>query len=307
MPKVMRGLAPAFLLLSFLGLAGCASRPAVERTVKYGPTIRERLWMWGHHPEFTLAKYDGKSICASAGSVDKPGSDMAEACRFLGIPNCCVVLYNPKEHPLNAFTPQFRDMGRVAWSIVDGGGGETKDRLATAYEAKRMLPNLDTLYLDDYFVKSMGLTKSAADLAKVRDEIHARGFKLACVLYSDQDGLKPEFKESVDLCDEVSYWFWRAENLAKGEESIRACRRYVGEGKSLLLGVYMFDFGGGNKPIPRDVMLHQLDVALRLLRDGTVDGLIFHCTPMCNLGLEAVELSRQWIAEHGDERIRKSN
>ena len=42
-------------------LAGCASRLAVERTVKYGPTIRERLWMWGHHPEFTLAKYDGKS------------------------------------------------------------------------------------------------------------------------------------------------------------------------------------------------------------------------------------------------------
>ena len=32
-------------------------------------------------------------------------------------------------------------------------------------------------------------------------------------------------------------------------------------------------------------------------------GMIFHCTPLCDIGLEAVDTARQWIAEHAEEQI----
>jgi len=32
-----------------------------------------------------------------------------------------------------------------------------------------------------------------------------------------------------------------------------------------------------------------------------IEGLIFHCTPLCNKGLAAVDYARQWIARHGNE------
>ena len=56
------------------------------------------------------------------------------------------------------------------------------------------------------------------------------------------------------------------------------------------LGVYMWNFN--NKAIiPIELMKHQLDLAYRWLKSGEVEGLIFHCTPLCDMNLEAVEYS----------------
>jgi len=34
-------------------------------------------------------------------------------------------------------------------------------------------------------------------------------------------------------------------------------------------------------------------------------GMVFRATNACDLGLEAVEWTRRWIAEHGDEPLKK--
>jgi hypothetical protein len=69
------------------------------------------------------------------------------------------------------------------------------------------------------------------------------------------------------------------------------------------LGIYMWNFNN-KTTIPIELMKHQLDCAYRWLKSGEVEGLIFHCTPLCDMGLEAVEYSRRWIDEHGSETIR---
>ena len=66
----------------------------------------------------------------------------------------------------------------------------------------------------------------------------------------------------------------------------------------------MWDFGG-KKPIEMTYMRHQLNVALKLFRNGTIEGLIFHCTPLVNKNLEAVEYCRSWLEQHGHETRRK--
>ena len=62
----------------------------------------------------------------------------------------------------------------------------------------------------------------------------------------------------------------------------------------------MWDFGG-KQPIDLEFMKYQLDFALELFRKGEIEGTIFHCTPLCNKGLEAVEYSKKWIEETKDE------
>ncbi len=55
--------------------------------------------------------------------------------------------------------------------------------------------------------------------------------------------------------------------------------------------------------VPAELMRHQLDCAYRWLKLGEVEGLIFHCTPLCDMDLKAVEYCRRWINDHGEETV----
>jgi hypothetical protein len=41
------------------------------------------------------------------------------------------------------------------------------------------------------------------------------------------------------------------------------------------------------------------------INGGEIEGLIFHCTPLCDMHLEAVEWSKRWIARHADDVVGK--
>lgn len=83
-------------------------------------------------------------------------------------------------------------------------------------------------------------------------------------------------------------------------EKVRKCRDFIGPDKDLLLGLYMWDFTVA-APVPADLMKQQLDFAERFLADGTVTGLIFHPTFAAALDVSAVNLSKAWIAAHGEK------
>lgn len=122
-----------------------------------------------------------------------------------------------------------------------------------------------------------------------------------------EDALKPlppifEFCEVLGLCDEVSYWFWTGKNVGGIEESVGRLRDFVGKEKPILLGQYMWDFGG-KREMPVELMSNQLMASERLPKSRQISGLIFHCTPLVDLALAAVNLSRKWIAEHRNEVV----
>ena len=96
----------------------------------------------------------------------------------------------------------------------------------------------------------------------------------------------------------VSLWTWEAANLARLEENMAKFQSIM-PGKRLLLGLYMFDFGTG-RPMPVDSMKKQCGLALKWLREGQIEGMIFLATNICDMNLEAVNWSRRWIAEVGE-------
>ena len=66
-------------------------------------------------------------------------------------------------------------------------------------------------------------------------------------------------------------------------------------------GEVSLDFGG-KKPMPGADMERQLGATSRLLSQKAIHGVIFHCTPLVDMNLDAVNVSRAWIKENGPKK-----
>lgn len=276
-----------------LAVGGCQSLQGGRAF--YGPTIRDRLWMWGHHHE--MCHQSTKNGARWPG----PTVEQAEGCRLMGIPNDCVIRWGNKPvHPWGDYFEQFRSLKRFTFGITDGGNGTVRDKMKWAFEEiKPNFPNFTGCFLDDYFV-SKKFTQKTEELARISDEVHAQGLRLSVVLYSDQDGFKPAFSPQLALCDETSLWFWKSANIGTMADNVRRCRDFIGPDKDLLLGLYMWDYTLG-EPVSAERMELQLGYARKFLADRTVTGLIFHPSYSAALDVPSVNLAKKWIAAFADQ------
>jgi hypothetical protein len=184
-----------------------------------------------------------------------------------------------------------------------------------AFKLIPAMPNLVGLDLDDYFksARKFETVETRAGTVKVtnsrighkalmalREEIDAlpRRIDLRMTIYGDK--LRKEDSPGIALADTVLYWTWQGRNLAELRKRF-AEYRAIAPKKRTLLGIYMWDFGA-HAPIDMGFMRNQLDIALEFYRSHKIDGLVFHCTPLVNKNLEAVEYARAWIAKYADVR-----
>ena len=274
--------------------AGC--RTACGKGPFYGETIRDRLWMWGHHPDMS-----SRSVAKGA-AWPGPAVDQAEGCRLMGIPNNCVIRWgNKPAYPWGDYFEQFKSLKRISFGIADASKGTVQDKMRLAFDVLQpAMPNLTGCFLDDYFCPA-DIGQKGIDLRMVSDEVHAHGLRLSVVLYSDQNGFRDEYKRDLDLCDETSLWFWKSANIATMGDQVKRCREFIGPEKDLLLGLYMWDFDA-SAPVSAARMEQQLAFARRFLADRTVTGLIFHPSFAAALDVPAVKLAREWIASCADDR-----
>ena len=269
----------------------------------YENNLRDHLWMWGHDP----GVYDGPN-----GQYKIPLSapmSMAEGIKSMGIPNVCVIRDGA---PDEKYRTQFKHVKRIAWKLSACSNKSYYELKDAVFALRDTTPNLTGYYLDDFFQfgnkptfdKNSETEPAPAALSmKELKELHAetlaykRRLDLAMVLYTKQ--LYPAIKSAMKYVDLVSLWIWDGQDIGIIEENFRKYRALAPD-KPTLLGIYMWDFGG-KKELGADFMAKQLDFAHRLYMAGQIEGMIFHCTPLCNKGLAAVDYAREWIARHGSE------
>jgi hypothetical protein len=269
---------------------------------KYGNALQDRLWMWGHESETIQGGH-------YAVPIGKPILQ-ADAVDSMGIPNNCVIRYlGAPAPPFDEYVKQFKKTKRVAWSIIDGAPQPFEWKKKAAFALIDKMPNLTTLFLDDYFKGDAvpketkeGTIESPADLTvsgikKLHAEVAAleRPIDLAVVVYSNQ--LNPGIAKHIAFCDVVSFWTWKATDLVNLKDNFARYRKIV-PSKRTLLGIYMWDFGN-KKPVSLELMKIQCDFALKAFKSGQIEGMIFHCTPLVGAKLEAVDYARRWISQFG--------
>ena len=290
--------------LSVLASAGSLSCAAEAPYPAYEDNLRDRLWMWGHDS----GVYDGPNNASNI-PVSPPIS-MADAIRSMGIPNVCVIRAETADA---RYREQFKDVKRVAWNLSSGTNGSYRELKDFVFSLRDTMPNLTGYYLDDFFhfdahprfdgsreTEPAPASLSVEEMKQLHEETlgYRRRLELAIVVYTRH--LCPAMKPVMKHVDVVSLWIWDGKDIEAIEANFKKYRSLVPD-KPTLLGVYMWDFGG-RKELSVDFMAKQLDHALRLYREGQIEGLIFHCTPLVNKGLPAVDHARKWIAEHGNDR-----
>jgi len=260
-------------------------------------TVRDRFWLWTH----AAGSHDtGYGISGTSRMTPVEGAF------YMNIPNVILVRYIGKpELPFHQYAVPFRPLKQVVWSIVGAGGATDDAEREAVFELADRFPNITGVMMDDFFRKSDDGESGSLSVNQLRDVrkrlvVGGRTLDLWVVLYANQFDL-PGLAEHLALCDKVSFWTWTADkladlerNFAKAEELAPKCGK--------VLGCYMYDYGR-RQPMPVDLMRNQCETGLRWLREGRIEGMIFLASCICDLDLEAVEWTRQWIAEVGDEEI----
>jgi hypothetical protein len=282
--------------------------------IPYENNIRDRLWMWGH---------DSGSLGNYISKEEKGGKILpAAAVKTLEIPNVCMVPFTgtPRPKEYDEYAKQFDDpaIKRFTWSFIHASKENSQAIKAAALRQAAKYENFVGLDMDDFFRGHLdastngesGLIAPAAltpgQVIDVQKELNTTAPKccgkkldLSIVWYTHQ--IHPAIKRHIDQVDVVYFWTWNANHLVDLEKNYKAFRDICPDVR-VRMGVYMWNFN--NKAVvPAELMRHQLDCAYRWLKLGEVEGLIFHCTPLCDMDLKAVEYCRRWINDHGEETV----
>jgi hypothetical protein len=259
-------------------------------------TVRDKLWLWGHDAG---AHNDGWGLAEPSRMTP------TEAAFYLGIPNLIMVCYQGRPPlPFDQYALPFRALKRVVWSVV-GARGQTDEReRAHVLDLAARHPNITGLMLDDFFGSEQPAQagdQAALPADKLRElrshlTVAGRRLRLWAVLYENQ--LEKPLAPYLDFLDLVSLWTWDSEKL-RGLEGNLARLKQVAPKCARVLGCYLWDYGN-KKPMPLDLMRHQCELGLRWLRQGEIEGMIFLASCLCDLELEAVEWTRNWVAQVGD-------
>lgn len=277
----------------------------------HGETVADRLWIWGHPAGVYNDSY--LAPLAKTSSIEP-----VAAAQSMGLRNMIFVQYNglPKP-PLDDYYRPFQKLDRVYWSLVAAGGKTSEAQREAVYRLAEQQPNVAGFILDDFFHGHVsdpldrGDSPAASapfDASLTPEQLHAirqrtvggRQLPLMAVVYTGQ--ISPKAKRHLDEVDQVCLWTWRPDDLENLEAHLAALEKLI-LNKPIFLGCYMYDFHG-RRPLPLSRMRQQTELGYRWIRERRIEGMIFLATPNVDVGLEAVEWTRDWIAKVGQEHLK---
>ena len=269
-------------------------------------TVRDKFWMWCHVEGTFNNRYN------------LPGTSRmtpAEAAYYFGVPNVIMCAISregvpckmvPEISAFDSYLTSFRPLKRVVWWLQGWGGQYRRDVLEATLQLGEKYPNMVGAMMDDFFCLTSRDGRVGAlnlkELEYLRERmkmVGGRKLDLWVVLY--RGDMVSDVSAYLAKTDVVTFWTWDSGQLESLEEGF-AQAQHAAQGRRLLLGCFLWDWNA-NKPVPLPLMQKQCRVGLEWLRQGRIEGMIFLGSPLVDMGLEAVEWTRKWIQEVGDERL----
>jgi hypothetical protein len=237
----------------------------------------------------------------------------AEGAFYLDVPNIIMVAYPSAKEPgkmlpippYDPYLISFRPLKQVVWSIVGAGGVVSKDDLEAVRQLAEKYPNIVAVQMDDFFRDTLDGgrvgTLTPQELDYVQGQLKLEGRKLGLWVTLYRHDLEHDVSAHLSKVDVITFWTWHAKDLERLEEGFAKAEQAAPKARKVL-GCYMWDYGD-QKLIPMSLMQKQCQLGLEWLRKGRIEGMIFLASCICDLNLEAVEWTRNWIREVGDGKI----
>lgn len=257
-------------------------------------TVRDRLWIWGGAPGATNDDWGHAPSRMTA----------AEAAFYMGIPNLFLIRHKgrPALEEYDQYAIALSPLKRVVWALVESGGATDPERRDFVLKMPGRFPNVSGFIMDDYFKPdgSAHLTlDELKDLEEKRKTADGKTLPLYVVVYTHQ--LDLPIQDHLKHCDKITFWTWKSEDLAGLEQNFERLEK-IAPDHPKLLGCYLWDFGN-KAPMPLERMQRQTEFGYRLLEAGRIEGMIFLEHGVCDIGLDTVKWTREWIAEVGEKPL----
>ena len=264
-------------------------------------TLKDRLWLWGQSPD---AHYEHNN------TYNLPGHSRmsaVEGCYYFDIHNICRVrMMGHPQPPYDQESIAMRPCRQVVWSLL-GAGGEPVTEWGDAEEVIRqakMFPNITGGVFDDFFLKKRLETYTPDRLHTLGERLDreaGRHLDMWVVCYEHNLDDVPNIAEYLNEFDVISFWTWRGSELCRAERNIERVRA-LAPTKRIMAGMYMWNYGE-RRPLTDEEMSGQAATYLRLIEEGKLDGIILCSNCIGDLGIDAVEWTRNWIAEHKNDPV----
>lgn len=263
--------------------------------------LRDSLWLWGH---------DAGCHHKGTGKVwNIPGSNKmgpVEGAEYLGISNCCrVVFEGSPQPPFDAESAKLLGFKQVVWSVLGDKSSvrndDGADDLDEVLRQAEKYPNVTGGVLDDFFRPESGDARfPLARLEEMAHKLHAakRPLDLWLVYYAALFEAA-DYTPYLELVDVITFWSWDSRELACAEKNLKKIIAMT-PGKRHYAGCYLYNYGDCRE-LSDDEMSFQLELYRRLWLAGEIDGIVVCANTIADTGVKAVDIYREWLAEHGDE------
>jgi len=257
--------------------------------------IRDKLWFFGvraHQDDIYLGKNWEDRFTRWSRITPAEGAHM------LDVPNIALISCDgvpaPFSEDARGYAESFCRMEKVLWSSTGGIGFRTGNEEKFICQLAEWYPNIHGAFMDDFFFKYKGkLAEAEKILKEIREGLNkaCRPMKLYCVLYMHElDDVDPYLFSYVDG---VAIYTWNSEQLPLHAERFDKIEKLLPNHKKLL-GVYIYDYTLG-MPTPLDLMEHQCEFGLEMIKQNRLDGLIFTTNSVMGVGLPSEKWLRGWI------------
>jgi hypothetical protein len=273
-----------------------AAPEQTQNLTKRPQFVRDLFWAWGN-PEMTKPGTQTLATFAQASPVRRA--------QLLGAPNIFMAGFGlpDDEQEADRLTRQVLGLKRVVWEIsADGKGGPPfvyERRMGVLRRLADKYPQIEGVLLDDMSTVSINKGFKPEHIRHIRTLLPGeyRRIKIWGVVYTMSFN-RPQMNDYIRELDVILMAEWHAKRVVNLEQNVDRLRRLF-PGKPIVLGLYLYDYGGGRR-MPMDLLKRQFDIALKLAHAGAIEGIEM---TTINNDPEVVQWTADWIRRVGDQRI----
>ena len=267
--------------------------------------LREKTWLWGH----PAGRYNNEF-----GNNRESRMTPMECCLYLGIRNTFMIPVGWKANR-RQYNKAFTTLRSVAWECY--GAAKNPDEVDPLIKEAADFPNIHGVVFDDFQRGGWPeYTKIPVEnLWEVNRRLHnndVRDMAMWMVLYTREFANDPNdpnrkgyndelFAPYIEPFDGLILWTWDERDVPLIPEKYEAFKKMCA-GKRHMVGLYLYNFGE-NRDATAEAVKWQLDFWYDKLKSGEIEGIVFHTNTMADLDLEAYDVAKAWMEEHGDEEI----
>lgn len=264
------------------------------------------IWVWGIAEPIGAYDIGKEPLLATTDPAQFAQADSQSKAAILGVRNVVMAgsgLPNNRQ-VAEKLSKQISGMKRIAWELTPDSGEKGPfvytQKLEILKALKAQYSQVDAVSIDDMLTSQYRNGLRPEHVAVLRRQVQAiPGLKMWGIVYSKNLN-DPLLKEYLQILDAVNFWVWEAEEVRNLDQRFTAMEK-LAKGMPIVLGLYMYDYGK-NRKMPRELMQLQCDMALKLAKEGRIEGIVFLSV---NNDGDTISWTRDWIKKVANERVGK--